>query len=110
MDFDLDVPSEMKEMFMPLVTKLAAELPQTPEQKAAAMERALKLQTDETFMAMIMEIAEKTFTAADENKDGLLDETEFLKFCQMMKENAGERQDVMPEYTAEQLKMAYGCV
>ena len=52
-------------------------------------------------MAMIMEIAEKTFTAADENKDGLLDEAEFLKFCQMMKENAGERQDVMPEYTAE---------
>ena len=43
MDFDLDVPSEMKEIFMPLVTKLAAELPQTPEQKAAAMERALKL-------------------------------------------------------------------
>ena len=43
MDLDLDVPPEMKEIFMPLVTKLAAEIQQTPEQKAAAMERAMKL-------------------------------------------------------------------
>ena len=51
------------------------------------MERTLKLQTDPAFMAMIMEIAEKTFSAADENKDGLLNEAEFLKFVQLLKEN-----------------------
>ena len=101
MDLDLDVPPEMKEIFMPLVTKLATEIQQTPEQKAAAMERAMKLQTDAAFMAMIMEICEKAVAQADEDKDGLLNEAEFLKFVQMMKENEAERQDVMPDYTAE---------
>ena len=84
MDFDLDVPPEMKEIFMPLVTKLGSELNLTAEQKSQAMERTLKLQTDPAFMAMIMEIAEKTFSAADENKDGLLNEAEFLKFVQLL--------------------------
>ena len=87
MDFDLDVPPEMKEIFMPLVTKLGSELNLTAEQKSQAMERTLKLQTDPAFMAMIMEIAEKTFGAADENKDGLLNEAEFMKFVQLLKEN-----------------------
>ena len=52
-------------------------------------------------MAMIMEICEKAVAQADEDKDGLLNEAEFLKFVQMMKENEAERQDVMPDYTAE---------
>ena len=52
MDLNLDVPPEMKEIFMPLVTKLANEVQQIPEQKAASMERTMKLQTDAVFMAM----------------------------------------------------------
>ena len=83
----MDLPAEMKEIFMPLVTKLASELKLTEEQKSQAMERSLKLQSDPAFMAMIMEIAEKTFAAADENKDGLLNEAEFMKFVQLLMEN-----------------------
>ena len=39
-------------------------------------------------MAQVMEVAENTFAQADANKDGVLDEAEFIAFVGLMKANA----------------------
>ena len=109
LDFDM-VPPEMREIFAPLAVKLASTLTMTEEQKAQAVERSMKLQTDPAFMAQVMEVAEKTFAEADADKDGVLNEAEFINFVGLMKANADQRNDFVPNYTEEQMKEAYAAV
>ena len=56
---DLDLFSQNKDNFLPLITKIGVEIPQPPEKKAAAIIRAIKLQTDTAFLAMIMKLCGK---------------------------------------------------
>ena len=109
LDFDM-VPPEMREIFAPLAAKLETTLTMTEEQKAQAVERSMKLQTDPAFMAQVMEVAEKTFAEADADKDGVLNEAEFINFVGLMKANADQRNDFVPNYTEEQMKEAYAAV
>ena len=109
LDFDM-VPPEMREIFAPLAAKLATTLTMTEEQKAQAVERSMKLQSDPAFMAQVMEVAEKTFAEADADKDGVLNEAEFINFVGLMKANADQRNDFVPNYTEEQMKDAYAAV
>ena len=79
----------------------------TDEQKAQAAERSAKLQSDPEFLAQVMGFAEKAFSEADANNDGLLSEEEFVNFVMAMKASAAERGDFVPDYTKEQLAAAY---
>ena len=79
----------------------------TDEQKAQAAERSAKLQSDPEFLAQVMGVAEKAFSEADANNDGLLSEEEFVSFVTAMKASAAERGDFVPDYTKEQLAAAY---
>ena len=79
----------------------------TDEQKANAAERSARLQSDPEFLAQVMEAAEKTFSEADANNDGLLTEEEFVSFVAAMKASADARGDYVPDYSKEQLAAAY---
>ena len=104
------VPPEMREMFTPIATKLATEIQMTEEQKAQAVERSMKLQSDPDFLAQVMEVAEKTFAEADADSDKVLNEAEFINFIGLMKTSAEQRNDHVPDYTPEQMKMAYAAI
>ena len=54
--------------------------------------------------------AEKTFEEADVNKNGVLNEAEFIDFIMKMKASAEERQDFVPDYTEAHMKEGYAAI
>ena len=92
MDFgDIVVPPEIREALGEFAIRLNNELGLTAEQKQAALERSMKLQSDPDFMQKIIEAVEKGFAEADANSNGVLTADEFITFIALMKAGAAER-------------------
>ena len=106
----LEISPEMRELFTPIAVQLATQVQMTDEQKMAAVERDQKMKSDPEFLSQVMEIAQKTFDEADVNNLGILNEDEFINFVGMMRANAEERSDFVPEYSNEQMQAMYAAV